>query len=51
MGGDGNRREGFALKDRGRQADCFADRIVVVACLRRFDSNVLHLETIQQVPG
>lgn len=51
VGGNRNRRERFAIEDCGRQADSFADRIVVVALLGRFDGDVLQVEPIEQVPG
>lgn len=37
VGGDRNRREGFPIEYRGRESDCFDDRVVVVARLGRFD--------------
>jgi hypothetical protein len=51
VGGDRNCREGFSIKDRGRQADRFADRIVVVARLSRFHFDMLQVKPIEQVPG
>ena len=47
----GNGRERFATENIGRQADGFGYRIVVVAQLGRFDCDVLHVESIEQMPG
>ena len=51
MSGNRNCREGFPIEYRGRQADRFADRIVVVARLGRFHFDVLQVKPIEQMPG